>query len=56
VGDGLTDRCVAPEADLLFAKKALVQICEAEAISFRPYRHFGDVQAELERWLREDEQ
>lgn len=56
VGDGLTDRCVAPEADLLFAKKALVQICEAEAIPFRPYRHFGDVQAELERWLREEEQ
>jgi len=51
VGDGLTDRCVAPEADLLFAKKSLVGICEAEGIPFRPYRHFGDVRDELERWL-----
>lgn len=56
VGDGLTDRCVAPEADLLFAKGELALICEAEHIPFRPYRHFGDVRAELERWLREGEQ
>ncbi len=53
VGDGLTDRCVAPEADLLFAKKELAKICEAEGIPFRPYHHFGHIQGELERWLRE---
>jgi len=55
VGDGLTDRCVAPQADLLFAKKQLARICRAEGIAFKPYRHFGNVQAELKRWLKERE-
>lgn len=49
VGDGLSDRCGAREADLLFAKHDLAAYCTAEGIAYTPFRTFADVTSELTR-------
>lgn len=50
VGDGHSDLCPALEADLLFAKSDLADLCAEEGIDFIPFRTFADVQRELESW------
>ncbi len=50
VGDGHSDLCPAVEADVVFAKKELADLCEEEAIDFIPFETCADVQRELERW------
>ncbi len=50
VGDGHSDLCPAVEADMVFAKKELADLCREEAIDFIPFDTFADVQRELERW------
>ncbi len=50
VGDGHSDLCPAVEADVVFAKKELADLCREEAIDFIPFDTFADVQRELERW------
>ncbi len=50
VGDGHSDLCPAVEADLVFAKKELADLCREEAIDFIPFDTFADVQREIERW------
>ncbi len=50
VGDGHSDLCPAIEADVVFAKKELVDLCREEAIDFIPFDTFADVQREMARW------
>lgn len=50
VGDGHSDLCPAVEADVVFAKKELADLCREEAIDFIPFDTFADVQREMERW------
>jgi 2-hydroxy-3-keto-5-methylthiopentenyl-1-phosphate phosphatase len=48
VGEGLSDRYGALYADLVFAKDALVELCEADGVAFLPYRDFDDVRTAIE--------
>lgn len=50
VGDGHSDLCPAVEADEVFAKKELADLCREEAIDFFPFDTFADVQREMDRW------
>ena len=50
IGDGHSDLCPAVEADVVFAKRELAQLCREEAIEFIPFDTFADVQREMERW------
>ena len=47
VGDGYSDACGAREADILFAKKDLVEYCCKNKISYYPYDSFEDVTDKL---------
>jgi 2,3-diketo-5-methylthio-1-phosphopentane phosphatase len=51
VGDGHSDLCPAIEADLVFAKSELADLCEEETIDFIPFERFSDVQRTLEAVL-----
>ena len=50
VGDGHSDLCPAMEADVVFAKKELADLCRDEDIEFIPFDTFADVQREMEGW------
>jgi 2,3-diketo-5-methylthio-1-phosphopentane phosphatase len=43
IGDGLTDRCPAVKADMLFAKGELENFCQTQAIPYYPYENFKDI-------------
>ena len=43
IGDGLTDRCAAHVADIVFAKESLANYCEENKIPYEPYENFFDV-------------
>jgi 2,3-diketo-5-methylthio-1-phosphopentane phosphatase len=43
VGDGLSDRCAAPRADVVYAKDDLMEFCLDHDIAARPFRTFEDV-------------
>jgi 2-hydroxy-3-keto-5-methylthiopentenyl-1-phosphate phosphatase len=43
VGDGLSDRCGADAADILFAKDDLVPYCESKGLKYHPFANFDDV-------------
>lgn len=47
VGDGVSDFCVANKADLLFAKKSLVNYCEENGIKYFKYNNFDDIKNKL---------
>lgn len=47
VGEGHTDRYGALYADLVFAKKSLVEICERDGIPFLPWESFDEVRDAL---------
>lgn len=49
IGDGLTDRCAAQKADVLFAKDgcALVEYCRTHDLPYIPYTCFADLTSHL---------
>jgi len=47
VGDGISDRCVIREADLVFAKNELLKHCMHEGIECVSYKNFKDIQQTL---------
>ncbi len=49
VGDGHSDTCAIPEADVLFAKKDLEKYCQINDIEYQPYDNFYDVIRQLEK-------
>jgi 2-hydroxy-3-keto-5-methylthiopentenyl-1-phosphate phosphatase len=49
VGEGHSDRYGALYADLVFAKKDLVDICRQDGVSFLPWETFDDVRDGMER-------
>ena len=48
IGEGHSDRYGALYADIVFAKDALVGLCDESGIPFLPYHDFADVRASLE--------
>jgi 2-hydroxy-3-keto-5-methylthiopentenyl-1-phosphate phosphatase len=48
VGEGQSDRYGALYSDVVFAKDALVQICEQDGVPFLPWETFDDVRNGLE--------
>jgi 2-hydroxy-3-keto-5-methylthiopentenyl-1-phosphate phosphatase len=45
VGDGISDRCAARTADLVFARSRLIDICAEEGVACVPFTTFDDVAA-----------
>ncbi|MDP1676680.1 MAG: MtnX-like HAD-IB family phosphatase [Bacteroidota bacterium] len=43
IGDGISDRCPAQFADIVFAKDSLVSFCETHNITFHRFENFSDV-------------
>ena len=48
VGEGQSDRYGALYSDIVFAKKDLVRICQADRVPFLPWETFDDVRRALE--------
>jgi 2-hydroxy-3-keto-5-methylthiopentenyl-1-phosphate phosphatase len=48
IGDGVSDRCPAAHADLLFARNGLLRYCRKERLRCVPYEDFTDVLRVLE--------
>ena len=48
VGEGQSDRYGALYSDIVFAKDALVEICEQDGVPYRPWETFDDVREALE--------
>lgn len=48
VGDGISDRCAARAADLVFARDGLAEHLRAEGVPFVPFEDFFEVRAVLE--------
>lgn len=51
VGDGRSDFCVAGEADFVFAKAKLLEMCRTAGVAHQPFTDFFDVAAILSVWL-----
>lgn len=49
VGDGMSDYCVAEQADLVFARGSLLRYCRERSIRHAPYEDFTQVLAEVRR-------
>lgn len=50
-GDGARDLCMAREADLVFARGALLGLCEQEGLQVRELTDFDDASVQLAVWL-----
>lgn len=50
IGDGWSDRCVAHESDVIFAKHKLITYCHERGLDYTPYSTFADVLAEVRSW------
>jgi len=48
VGDGSTDFCAGPMADVLYARDDLLHYCREKGIPARPWRDWRDVRASIE--------
>ncbi len=53
VGDGISDRCPARYADIVFAKRSLLTYCQQQNITFHQFSTFRDVQSRLENILQQ---
>ncbi len=51
IGDGKSDLCALPEADLIFAKNYLAEYCQQEGIDYFPFTDFTDVEANINKLL-----
>ena len=51
IGDGLTDRCPAGEADLVFARGNLADYCRSNGMNFLDFRNFSEVQQKIQTLL-----
>lgn len=49
IGDGMSDRCVAKVADLVFARDGLAQHLGEVGLPFEPFHDFHDVRRSIER-------
>jgi len=49
VGDGISDRCAAKNADITFAKGDLLSFCEQSDINYYPFQTFSDVLIQVEK-------
>mgnify|MGYP001476133638 CR=1 FL=1 len=47
IGDGITDRCPAAVADVIFAKRYLKKYLTSKGISFTPFETFGEIRDAL---------
>ena len=47
IGDGITDRCPAAVADIIFAKRYLKKYLTAKGISFTPFDTFAEIRDAL---------
>lgn len=54
-GDGESDLCPAREADLVFARGRLAELCATENLPWRPLDDFTDVLPHVQQWLSERE-
>jgi 2,3-diketo-5-methylthio-1-phosphopentane phosphatase len=43
IGDGMSDKCVVREVDLIFAKDSLARYCEQEKIPYTSFKSFADI-------------
>src|SRR3990172_9253486 len=43
IGDGDSDLCPAVEADVVFAKERLAELCDSESIPYHPFGTFADI-------------
>jgi 2-hydroxy-3-keto-5-methylthiopentenyl-1-phosphate phosphatase len=50
IGDGDSDLCPAVEADVVFAKKRLADLCASESIPCHRFESFAEIQKEMEGW------
>jgi len=53
-GDGVGDLCLAREADIVFARGVLRQLCDAEGIAYHLLTDFETARTELERWVGDE--
>ncbi len=51
IGDGKSDLCAVPEADIIFAKDYLAEYCRGEKIEFLPYDNFSAITKILKEYL-----
>jgi len=51
LGDGLSDRGAAVEADVVFAKAGLALFCQDKGIPFRQFSNFSEVRSALSQML-----
>ena len=51
IGDGLSDRFAAAEADLVFAKKRLLEYCRNQRIECVPFETFADIAAAVSKLI-----
>jgi 2-hydroxy-3-keto-5-methylthiopentenyl-1-phosphate phosphatase len=50
IGDGWSDRCVAHESDVIFAKHKLITYCHERGLDYTPYLTFADILTEMRSW------
>ncbi len=50
VGDGLSDRCGAREADRVLARRDLLAWCRSEGVAAEPFQDFAEVAARVGAW------
>jgi hypothetical protein len=58
IGDGVSDLPAARQADVLFARRGLrlEEYCKENNIPYIPFDTFADIQRELEKIMKEDQE